>query len=400
MLEAIEVAAEQSGKTLSQHALGRFLRELFGDRPEPWMELDARDDAPDIVTVTGQSVIRPDALVTDTSPSQRLPTPISEHIDDVEAELRSVVQLRKPTTLEDGSGSSMPQVATLGSRWSGPISAVGLQPTLRASVPPPAGPPGPTPVPPNPPGAPLPLAGRESNLPTTYPTYEPSLRELGPTVVAQPPIPEPIDVTPRSRRAAVLIVIPTVLIGVGILFAISDRGPRSPSIASGGTSDAAVFDPAIATTNVARSAWHELDAAPTPVVAAVDAATVAVALVADAPPAAVQIDAPPPDAGAIRAAALAAIKRDARAGDWAGAWKTCSEIKRKDLTIDARAACAQAACGKKKRSDAIGFLRGLPRARRSAVAKVCAAQGVDLHARGSSVRDKDPCEIDPLSCQH
>ncbi len=53
VLEAIEVAAINAHVALSVPALKRFVRELFGQRPEPWLEMRLRDVAPEIVTVTG-----------------------------------------------------------------------------------------------------------------------------------------------------------------------------------------------------------------------------------------------------------------------------------------------------------------------------------------------------------
>lgn len=56
LLEAIEQVAMQSHSALSTSALGRFVRELFGQRPEPWIELRAAEQHPDLVTVTSEPV--------------------------------------------------------------------------------------------------------------------------------------------------------------------------------------------------------------------------------------------------------------------------------------------------------------------------------------------------------
>ncbi|MCE9574355.1 MAG: serine/threonine protein kinase, partial [Deltaproteobacteria bacterium] len=62
MLEAIEQFATRERISLSTTALGRFIRELFGERPEPWQDLAALDprepssDEVDIVEVTRSNV--------------------------------------------------------------------------------------------------------------------------------------------------------------------------------------------------------------------------------------------------------------------------------------------------------------------------------------------------------
>jgi hypothetical protein len=64
-LDALEHAARASGIELSVASLGQYLRELFGERPEPWIELESLHELPSVVTVTGESmiVLPPDAPV-------------------------------------------------------------------------------------------------------------------------------------------------------------------------------------------------------------------------------------------------------------------------------------------------------------------------------------------------
>jgi serine/threonine-protein kinase len=57
VLEAIERAAVRVGVPLSANVLGRFVRELFGPRPEPWIEMQTRDETPEIVTVTAAPAV-------------------------------------------------------------------------------------------------------------------------------------------------------------------------------------------------------------------------------------------------------------------------------------------------------------------------------------------------------
>ncbi|HWU89251.1 MAG TPA: serine/threonine-protein kinase, partial [Kofleriaceae bacterium] len=55
LVEAIEQAAAATGAMLSSSGLGRLLREMFGQRPEPWLEMDPAE-APEGVTVTSEPV--------------------------------------------------------------------------------------------------------------------------------------------------------------------------------------------------------------------------------------------------------------------------------------------------------------------------------------------------------
>ncbi|MBA3498986.1 MAG: serine/threonine protein kinase, partial [Deltaproteobacteria bacterium] len=54
--DAIEAVATQIGATLAPSSLSRFLRDLFGARPEPWIELRAATSDPGGVTVTSEPI--------------------------------------------------------------------------------------------------------------------------------------------------------------------------------------------------------------------------------------------------------------------------------------------------------------------------------------------------------
>jgi len=65
LIAAIEQAAPVTGAMISSSSLGRLLREMFGQRPEPWLEMDPLD-APEGVTVTSEPI-----------PSELVPIPDS-----------------------------------------------------------------------------------------------------------------------------------------------------------------------------------------------------------------------------------------------------------------------------------------------------------------------------------
>ena len=56
MLNAIEVAAEHGRHVMSVSAMGRFMRELFGERPEPWIDLEQNEQESHAVTITSEAI--------------------------------------------------------------------------------------------------------------------------------------------------------------------------------------------------------------------------------------------------------------------------------------------------------------------------------------------------------
>ena len=54
--EAIEAVAVRTGSAISAASLGRYMRELFGQRPEPWIELQSVEAHPAHHTVTGEVI--------------------------------------------------------------------------------------------------------------------------------------------------------------------------------------------------------------------------------------------------------------------------------------------------------------------------------------------------------
>jgi serine/threonine protein kinase len=107
MVDALEHAARTAGIALSVGGLGRYLRELFGVRPEPWIELESIEQNPAPVTVTGESMIQMPAA-TPIGPGseqwardQLVPTPPIAEVAEVEAALIRTVQLEAVPPLDD-----------------------------------------------------------------------------------------------------------------------------------------------------------------------------------------------------------------------------------------------------------------------------------------------------------
>jgi serine/threonine-protein kinase len=70
LLEAIEGTAVQTSLSLSVASLARFMRELFGQRPEPWIQMRARDEHADAVTVTASPLVSWPARADDVTSSR------------------------------------------------------------------------------------------------------------------------------------------------------------------------------------------------------------------------------------------------------------------------------------------------------------------------------------------
>ena len=56
LIEAVESVAARTGTVLSASGLGRFMRELFGQRPEPWLELESLQEQGEAVSVTSEPI--------------------------------------------------------------------------------------------------------------------------------------------------------------------------------------------------------------------------------------------------------------------------------------------------------------------------------------------------------
>src|SRR5262245_47996827 len=102
VVEAIEDVASRTGSVLSTSALGKLMRELFGQRPEPWLELENQQEPGEAITVTSEPI-----------PPELAAGPA----DKVAQQLASVVDLsapRAPTESLDPLGS-LDSLASAGS---------------------------------------------------------------------------------------------------------------------------------------------------------------------------------------------------------------------------------------------------------------------------------------------
>jgi eukaryotic-like serine/threonine-protein kinase len=77
VVEAVETIAAGTGSVLSASALGRLVRELFGPRREPWLELERLQRHVEGVTVTGEPIPHELAI----PPAERVDHPLAGVID-------------------------------------------------------------------------------------------------------------------------------------------------------------------------------------------------------------------------------------------------------------------------------------------------------------------------------
>jgi serine/threonine protein kinase len=113
MQEAIEAIALREQHALSGTAMGRFMRELFGDRPEPWIELQADEDARPI-TVTGESLSSGDVLSVLTAGRRTSVSDSDLRADDqFEAQIGQARRVGQPQSEDRSSGRiEAPRAAT------------------------------------------------------------------------------------------------------------------------------------------------------------------------------------------------------------------------------------------------------------------------------------------------
>jgi len=357
LLEAIEQLAVRTQTVLSAASLGRFVRELFGQRPEPWVELRTQEAQPELVTVTSEPV--PADLGLDRLPSLQ------------SGELRPTIPLRAAPATHDVL-ESVPSVPPPTPERPVPV------PTLMSSAPP---------MPQYVPGPFAPNAVSGSNPFSNTGTVQPGLSPFGGTgSVSAHAQPAP---APRKVPRMVLVLIPAAILGVilGLAFGLGGTKKAAPEQGS-----------AVAMTS--------LDAAAAPVVApavVVDAATpvVAPAVVVDAAAPAVVVDAH---------VAVAQVAVDAHVAVDTHPAVAESPKKPEDVSLMKPAeavtacgtaavlagnpvTCTVAACRAHELSKAKRWFASVPAAKRASVTAACPALAPKHD-------ESDECKRDKLACQH
>ena len=445
--EAIEEIAVRTGCVLSTPPVARFLRELFGQRPEPWIVTEM-SEAAEGVTVTMSSSVAEDLGLRelDAPEAQLEAVPDWTHRPSIEADAYDSWSVPVPA-----SPAPEPQTRTAVMTPRAVAAAAATPPPSARSTPPagvasrPAQPspfaptpstaqtspfgdatpiaapfapqPTPTPSATPPPFAPAPTGsapafpstptGSAPAFPSTptgsAPGYPPQAIAVEP---ARPLAPaswrpghdenEPTPNLTTSRRPVVIAV--TALIAL-VLVLVIWRASRSSDSPGGGPADAAE----LAATDPANAVDAQLapppatDAAMATVARADASGDADAAVIAEPADAAIRTDEPRPP----KSDPALEIGRAVRAGNLADAVARCAAVPK--LGTELATVCVLAAC---KTRDVAKARRWVRAAKRDVIA-ACRQEGVELEPRPTttSPRPTRPdagvdCGADLLGCQH
>gem|GEM_PF-763700 len=432
LVDALETVAARNNVIMSSSGLSRFLRELFGQRPEPWVEMEQQREAPEGVTVTSEPI--PPELIAKLDP-----------VDMSLARVRDLSAMQMSTSQSQQSKSPLPP----------PVAAAPAPAPMM-----------PAPAPPRNPIDDLPvLRQRPSSeaIETNIAAPRPHSTSVAPPVQARPTLPvavppmpvpmhhsgamsaypvaqqawlaPPVDVQNQARDQGrnnkVLFAVIGVAIVLGVIITIvatrggDSSGAKAPPDAAVAhvAGDSRAVTPqvtidamaAIVTADAAVARAVAIDAAVAPVV---DAAIVAAVEIDAAPPApvdaavAMAIDAAPKVVDAAVAVVDARpavvpqptrsekIERAFAASKYSDAFALCSD----GVPSDRAVMCTQSACQLGETSKAKSWLSKISGAKRTDVIASCKQSGVDLSP--PRVRPPKPdagvvdCVKEPMACQH
>jgi serine/threonine protein kinase len=372
--EAIETIAVRLGTALSSAALARYLRELFGQRPEPWIEMQSRETHPEVFTVTSEPIPvdlagpRADALETQLGAVPDLSAEEASESARVHdgvptlpfiAESESSQSMRPAWRRPGMTGPQLPM--TRPQHTTGPP-----QPPLGAQMAPGYAPPSGPHVAPSP-----------SYSNSAYPLYVPP--------------PSAIEREPHAKRPRWIVIgiAAAMVIAIVVAIAIAFSGGSGGSGAARAVSaDAAVVVVAPVTK---------------PAAIPIDAAIVAVVVDAAPPPiavdAAVAVAVAPPHVD--RATPAEALAKALDAGDYSEAVALCA----KSSSL-ARSSCTVAACRAHDQAHARKWF--VAAGSRPSLAAACKTAGIAVEPVKEPVKETVPpkdqpkkdCEADPMACQH
>ncbi|MGN6106012.1 MAG: serine/threonine protein kinase, partial [Kofleriaceae bacterium] len=391
VVDALEEAAARTATRISPSGLGRLLREMFGQRPEPWLELDAAE-VPDGVTVTGQPV----------------PAELSGSLGDpVDLQLSSVVDLSAAP-----SSSELPNIlpATTVPTVPATRAAVASQAmtSMVASLPLPAPPPTHS-------GASrsMPRISHESGPQVAVGSAEHPSRAAASgshpsisahSIPAMPALPGIPVLQPPRRWPMVAVIGSATVIGSLTMWFAMKRNASEPAAPPAGSQAAIVMraEPPVAPTPA--------PVAPTPAPAAViDAGAAAPAVDASAAAPAIHASAASARTDAVAAGAAqptvvdpsAAIALAITEQRYADAVAACSA----QLPADSADACTLAACHTRLDTKARAWFARVANGR-AKLAATCRGLGIELVVKRPASKPvapggvPDPCDVDPASCQH
>jgi serine/threonine protein kinase len=428
--ESIETVAIRTGSALSGGSLGRLLRELFGQRPEPWVEMQTREAHPEVVTVTSEPLPQSFVLSVSGAVEREL-----ENVQDLSSVGRPPARDSIPTTPQRAvSPEGVPTVAftrpepipttpfvraepgppsvgfpTIDLRRKSPSQSpvqspiISRLPLTADQLPTPliGVAPAPTPAPP-----PVSASGPYA------PSYS-AIQPMGSTIVGihragSLSRPNPVPAARAKRIPRVLLILgPAIVIGVVIGIVVAVGGDAS--VASQAERDAAVAIAPSTTPSVAPSGTPTV----TPI-ATVDAGELAVAVAT--PDAAVDAVAPVEvDAGVATTTTPPKASPTPRLRPSRPPPPNLEELVKAERFADAIAACAGtpaiatqnpvrcvfAACKAHETTKARKWFAMVPVDKRPSLITACKSSGIQLEAAkpGTPHPTDTPC-TDPMACQH
>ncbi len=431
LVESLEQVAVATGAMISSSSLGRLLREMFGQRPEPWLEMDPQE-VPEGVTVTSEPV-----------PSE-LAIPVAESIDLQLAGIPDLAAGRGPvpgdgvphavTVPGSGSGRQHRETASLragrtrSADSSGPVElapplpppptttseqmAMALAPTgeLPLSAPPPTLPEGPpnraypvsTPGVPGSGGHAVPSAGGHAVPGSGGHPAPVSARHSLPAVAEVVALPE--EPRPRGWPMIAVILAAMVIGSLTVLLVMKTGGGSSsdgmaartpPPDSEPEPTPAPVVEPIVTPFDAEPAAPEDAQPAAAVDAAAPDAAEPDAAPAPDAPPPA------PPDAP--EAPARTPLERAIDERRYADAVALCG----RRVSADLAAVCTLAACHARAEAKVREWFPRVPAGERPRLGALCRGLGIDPTPPrrrppppkpDAGVADK--CETNPMACQH
>jgi len=374
--EAIETIAVRLNTTLSSAALARYVRDLFGQRPEPWVEMQSRETHPEVFTVTSEPV-----------PADLQVRPA----DALESQLGAVPDLSDDAVSTSASSNdAFAKVPSSAPFQSDSDSSRGERPAWQPPV-----------VQPQPP-SPRTHGATGPQVPQTYPVpgsggYPQIVRDPSGAHVAPPPSysnasyplyvppPEPPEDKKGLPRPVIIAIAGAVTILIVVLAVLAGGSKARP-----------------------RSAATTADAAQVAVVTVDAAAVVPVATQPDAatarPDAAVAVEAPPD-------AAVVAAHEDSPADQLENQFDRAHygeavAICAAHPSLATLASCAIAACRAKDATHARKWYA--VGGSKKAVAAACKSAGISVVVEPTVPAVKEPpppdkkkdCDVDPMACQH
>jgi serine/threonine protein kinase len=363
----IEGVAVNTGSALSSASLGRFVRELFGQRPEPWVEMRSQDTHAEGVTVTSEPI------------PAGLAIPVADSVDLRLGGVPDLSLVSETSARQLAASEALPTVPV-------PIVAPAVEPPAESA---------------------LDLAKTLMSSPPVMPNQTLMMPPPRPPMVV--PAPRRAH-EPRTSRTPLLVIGGFVVAAVGIAVAIATRGSADEHQLGRDPEMTVVEAPPPAPEPQVAPIETPVDAQPAVVApaptAAAPVASPPPAVVAEVPADAAPAHAPaepvrprprpappaPPPPPPPKPSPAEELVKEFETDHFAAAAATC--IANPTVAAQNPTACVLSACHLHDATHARKWVKTAG-GKRAALVAGCAA----LKTVIEEVKSHD-CDADPLSCQH